>query len=128
MSMPSFWDLVQRAKDETGTSESWILKQSGMNHGAFTAWRNRGIPVLPPRGQLLLLAHHLRVDYEHLIEVILHDTKYLPFQVALSDESEGRRWNNRGEPSARPTNRGDLELVADADEHMEAEQEADPNA
>lgn len=103
--MPSFWDLVQRAKDETGASESWILKRSGMNHGAFTAWRSRGIPVLPPRGQLLLLANALRVDYEYLIEVILHETKYLPGDVALLSEAQERRWSSRGEPAPRTTSK-----------------------
>lgn len=122
MAMPTFWELVERAKQDTGASEAWILKSADMNHGAFSAWRSRGIPVLPPRRNLLLLARALRVDYEYLIDVILHDTEYLPGRVALENEAESRRWAARGNPKGERS-RPSLKVAAyEEDRDIEDEQ------
>lgn len=127
MSMPTFWDLLQRVKDETGTSEAWVLKQADLNHGTFSAWRKRGIPVLPPRRNLLLMAHAMRVDYEHLIDVILHDTGYLPGSVALKDEASSRRWGNRGNPaSLDERTRRELEEYRREQERQAVERQKEP--
>lgn len=74
----SFWDLVQRYRDESGASEAWIMRRAGLNKGTFTAWRQRGIPSLPERSQLQALADALRVDYAVLLDTILRDTGYAP--------------------------------------------------
>lgn len=81
----TFWDLVQRHRDSTGASEAWIMRRAGLNKGAFTAWRARGVPALPERRQLLALAEVLRVDYETLLVAMLHDAKYLPESVARAE-------------------------------------------
>lgn len=78
----SFWDLLQAYRDETGASEAWVMRRAGLNKGAFTAWRARGIPALPDHDQLVALSDVLRVDYTVLLEAVLRDTNYLPEQVA----------------------------------------------
>lgn len=120
MPMPTFWDLLQQVKDETGATEAWILRRSELNHGAFTAWRSRGIPVLPLRRQLLLLADAMKVDYEFLIEVILHDAGYLPKMRALREEGENRRWLSRSDPVRPPKSSEAEQAVAEAGRLMDA--------
>lgn len=78
----TFWDLVQAYRDETGASEAWIMRRAGLNKGAFSAWRARGIPRLPDHDHLVALSEVLRVDYETLLDTILRDTNYLPEWVA----------------------------------------------
>lgn len=78
----SFWDMVATYRDSSGASEAWIMRRAGLNKGAFSAWRKRGIPALPPRADLVRLAEVLRVDYEQMVIAMLHDAEYLPEEAA----------------------------------------------
>lgn len=82
----SFWDLVQKYVDETGATEASIMRRARLNKGTFTAWRARGVPSLPSRGQMLRLADAMRVDYETVLMAVLHDTKYLPEDAARAEQ------------------------------------------
>jgi len=71
-----FWDLVQRYRDDSGASEAWIMRKAGLNKGAFTAWRKRGIPVLPEPDQVAGLARALRVSQQEVVDSILETTQF----------------------------------------------------
>lgn len=74
----SLWDLIQRYVDETGATEAAIMRRANLNKGTFTAWRARGVPSLPSRGNMLDLAEALKVDYETVLNAVLYETAYLP--------------------------------------------------
>lgn len=82
----TIWDLITAYRDETGATEAWIMRKAGLNKGAFTAWRKRGVPVLPERPVLFALAETLRVDYETVVLAMLHAGKYLPEEEAREEE------------------------------------------
>lgn len=86
MSNMSLWTLVQNYCDNTGAKEAAVMRRAGLNKGAFAAWRQRGIPSLPSRRDVLGLAAALQTDYETVLTAILHDTKYLPESVARSEQ------------------------------------------
>lgn len=95
----TIWDLITAYRDETGATEAWIMRKAGLNKGAFTAWRKRGVPVLPDRPTLFRLAETLRADYETVVMAMLHAGKYLPESIAREDEQ--RRVRSIEEESAR---------------------------
>lgn len=86
MSDMSLWTLIQKYCDDTGAKEAAVMRRAGLNKGAFAAWRQRGIPSLPTRRDVLGLAAALHTDYETVLTAILHDTKYLPESAALSEQ------------------------------------------
>lgn len=66
-----FWQLLAQFRDETGASEAWVLRKAAMNHGTFSAWRKRGIPMLPEPEDLDRLADTLKVDFDVLVDSML---------------------------------------------------------
>lgn len=78
----TFWQMLQDYLDDTGATEASVMRRAGLNKGAFAAWRRRGIPALPEPGQLVRLARAVKVDYEELLNAILHETGHLPLTTA----------------------------------------------
>jgi hypothetical protein len=138
----SFWDLLQRYRDATGASEAWVMRKAELNKGTFSAWRQRGIPVLPARRTLVLLSAVLKVDYELLVATILTDAGYLPGDYAVDEEirlARERRerkvdwdeqaWAQRLRDGAEPhrvaAGRGDWQAVLLEDGSSEADERVD---
>lgn len=78
----SFWALVQDYCDKHDVTEAWLMRRAGLNKGAFTAWRARGVPGLPTHAQVVGLAGALGVDYGELLNALLHESRYLPERAA----------------------------------------------
>lgn len=95
----TFWRMLQDYLDDTGATEASVMRRAGLNKGAFAAWRRRGIPALPGPTEMVRLARALKVDYEDLLQAILHETGHMPLTTAelieaLDDEQEAsaRDW------------------------------------
>lgn len=83
----SLWALVDDYIADTGATEASIMRRAGLGKGTFTAWKKRGVPGLPSRGDILGLSAALKVDYETVLRALLHDARYLP-EAAARDEYE----------------------------------------
>lgn len=121
--MVTFWDLLKRYCDDTGATESAVLRKADISHGTFTAWRNRGVPALPRVDVSLALADALKVPYEELVRALLVSAGHLPEVAAraLAEElridhaahSHAAREDKTGAPSRGQRRRRGLDSLGE---------------
>lgn len=137
------WELIQSYMDDPKhrypPRPADLARETNVSDQVISKWKAK--PVLPTAEQLLKFAAGTGIDYLDLLEAALVGRGYLPTEgeiklkakrfdgtLTFRQPSDGGDGNADATPGGSASTRAGYDLVADADDHMDAEAEADPHA
>lgn len=125
MSNMGFWELLQSVIDERDTTEARILKRAELGKGTFSAWRARGIPMLPSKEQILALSKAMRVEPGDLVIAILITAGFVITKDGrLLSPEHGTISDFASQPLSERPDRPDLAIAAHEEVSIAGEQES----